>query len=144
MFANILCAVDFSVESEGALAAALALARATLGHVTILTVVDPLLYAGAAAAGAANVLDTQTQLELRQMLERASAGAPLPGMPAIGIRVGKPFEEILAQAVDCGADVIVMGTRGLGGAGKLLLGSTSRRVLERATVPVMVVPPDRR
>lgn len=145
MFSNILCPVDFSVDSERALAAALSLARATGGHVTILTVVDPLLSAGATAAGAHDVLEAQTQHELRALLERAAAGMPPSTVPAVGVRVGRPPAEILAQADDCNADVIVMGTRGLGGAEKLLLGSTSKRVLERATVPVMVVPPpDRR
>jgi nucleotide-binding universal stress UspA family protein len=141
VFTNILCPIDFSVDSERALAAALALARATRGHVTLLTVVDPLLSAGASAAGADAALDEQTQSELRQLLDRASTGVPPATMPAVSVRVGNPAQEILAQADDCNADVIVMGMRGLGGAQKLLLGSTSQHVLARATVPVMVVPP---
>ncbi len=141
MFTNILCPVDFSADSERALAAALALARATDGHVTILTVVDPLLAAGAEAAGANDVLDQQTQQELHQLLDRAAPGMAPARMAAVTTRVGRPSVEILAQATDSNADVIVIGTRGLGGAQKLLLGSTSQHVLERATVPVLVVPP---
>lgn len=38
-----------------------------------------------------------------------------------------------------GADMIVMGTRGLGGFGELLLGSTSHRVLQHASVPVALI-----
>jgi len=145
VFTNILCPVDFSADSERALAAALALARATHGHLTLLTVVDPLLSAGAEAAGADEALDEQTQRELQQLLERATPGMPPASVPAVSVRVGTPAKEILAQADDCNADVIVMGMRGLGGAQKLLLGSTSHHVLERATVPVIVVPPpDRR
>jgi nucleotide-binding universal stress UspA family protein len=145
VFTNILCPVDFSVDSERALAAALALARATHGHVTLVTVVDPLLDAGASAAGADEVLDAQTQQELRQLLDRASPGLLPATMPAVSVRVGPPAGEILAQAVDSNADVIVMGMRGLGGPQRLILGSTSQHVLERARVPVLVVPPpDRR
>lgn len=145
MFANILCPVDFSEDSERALAAALALARATEAKVTLLTVVDPLLSAGAEAAGANDVLEAQTQQELRQLLERAGPGLPPATMPAVSIRVGKPSAVILEQANDCNADIIVMGMRGIGGAQKLLLGSTSQHVLERARVPVLIVPPpDRR
>jgi nucleotide-binding universal stress UspA family protein len=145
VFTNILCPVDFSTDSERALAAALALARATHGHLTLLTVVDPLLSAGAEAAGADEVLNEQTQRELQHLLERASPGMPPASVPAVSVRVGTPAKEILAQADDSNADVIVMGMRGLGGAQKLLLGSTSHHVLERATVPVVVVPPpDRR
>jgi nucleotide-binding universal stress UspA family protein len=66
-------------------------------------------------------------------------------MPAVSVRVGAPAREILAQAEDSNADVIVMGMRGLGGPQRLILGSTSQHVLERARVPVLVVPPpDRR
>lgn len=141
MFTNILCPVDFSKDSERALACALSLARATAGHLTLVTVVDPLLNAGAEAAGAADTLHQQTQQELRSLLERSAAAGPLPGMPAVAVRVGNAAHEILAQAEECNADVVVMGMRGLGGAQKFLLGSTSQHVLERSAIPVLVVPP---
>lgn len=143
MFTHILCPVDFSADSERALAAALALARATAGHVTLVTVVDPFLDAGASAAGVDDALDAQTQRELQQLLDRAAPGLPREAV-AVSVRVGKPAREILAQALDSNADVIVMGMRGIGGAQKLLLGSTSQKVLESATVPVLIVPPVRR
>jgi len=141
VFTNILCPVDFSEDSERALAAALALARAAHGHVTIVTVVDPLLNAGASAAGAHDALNAQTQHELQTLLDRAAPGLPSDGMPAVAVRVGSPSSEILAQADEANADVIVMGMRGIGAAQKLLLGSTSQHVLEKATVPVLIVPP---
>ena len=94
MFTHILCPVDFSPDSERALAAALALARVATGHVTLLTVVDPLLSAGASAAGADAVLDKQTQDELRQLLDRAAPG--LASAVAVSVRVGEPAAEILA------------------------------------------------
>ena len=141
MFTQILCPVDFSADSERALAVALALARATGGHVTLVTVVDPLLDAGISAAGFDDALDAQTREELRQLLDRAAPGLAPSTLGAVSVRVGRPAREILAQAHDCNADVIVMGMRGIGGAQKLLLGSTSHHVLERATVPVLIVPP---
>ncbi|MGE0461804.1 MAG: universal stress protein [Vicinamibacterales bacterium] len=141
MFTNILCPVDFSKDSERALACALSLARATAGHLTLVTVVDPLLNAGAEAAGAADTLHQQTQQELRSLLERSAAAGPLPGVPAVAVRIGNAAHEILTQAEECNADVIVMGMRGLGGAQKFLLGSTSQHVLERSAIPVLVVPP---
>ena len=144
MFTNILCPVDFSEDSERALAAALALARATRGHVTIVTVVDPLLSAGAAAAGADQALDDQTQQELRSLLERAAPGLPAPSTAAVAVRVGQPPDEIMLQAEESNADIIVMGMRGVGGAQRLMLGSTSERVLGKSTVPVLVVPPPSR
>lgn len=144
MFTNILCPVDFSPDSERALAVSLALARSTGGHLTLLTVIDPLLQAGAHAAGADAALDRQTQAELQSLLERSSSGGPLAGVPAVAVAVGKPGEKIVEYARESNADVIVMGMRGIGGAARLFLGSTSEGVLKRAEVPVLVVPPPKR
>jgi nucleotide-binding universal stress UspA family protein len=145
VFTSLLCPVDFSDDSQRALSIAIALARATGAHLTLVTVVDALLDAGAAAAGARATLEAQTQSELRTLLDRASDGQGPAHPPAVSIRVGHPATEILAQVAESNADLVVMGMRGIGGAQKLLLGSTSARVLERSVVPVLVVPPpDRR
>jgi nucleotide-binding universal stress UspA family protein len=48
---------------------------------------------------------------------------------------------ILETARSEAADLIVMGTHGLGGFRKWLLGSTTERLLRRTDVPVLVVPP---
>jgi nucleotide-binding universal stress UspA family protein len=39
------------------------------------------------------------------------------------LRVGRPDEQIVALADEIGADLIVMGSRGLGGLRRLLMGS---------------------
>ena len=57
----------------------------------------------------------------------------------IETRVGSPFEEILTAADNCAADLIVIGSHGGSGIGRLLLGSTAERVIERAHCPVLVV-----
>ena len=51
-----------------------------------------------------------------------------------------PAHEIAAAAHELGAEVIVCGTRGLGGLQGALLGSVSRELLHYAHVPVLVVP----
>lgn len=52
---------------------------------------------------------------------------------------GHPAEQILAQAKQLPADLIVVGARGLGGVARLLMGSTSERVLSHAACSVLVV-----
>jgi nucleotide-binding universal stress UspA family protein len=54
-------------------------------------------------------------------------------------RVGHAAEEILAAAKKSKVDLIVIGTKGRGGLGGLLLGSVAQKVLSSADVPVMVI-----
>lgn len=54
-------------------------------------------------------------------------------------RVGHAAEEILRSAKRAKADLIVMGSRGRGGIGSLLLGSVAQTVLAASDIPVMVV-----
>jgi nucleotide-binding universal stress UspA family protein len=54
-------------------------------------------------------------------------------------RSGGPVgDEIVAAAREAGADLIVMGSRGLSDAGALVVGSASHRVLELAHCPVLI------
>lgn len=52
---------------------------------------------------------------------------------------GDPKREILGAASDVGADLIVLGSRGLGGFKGLLLGSVSRGVAKAAPCSLLVV-----
>ena len=56
---------------------------------------------------------------------------------------GPPVPVLLATAEQEAADLIVVGSRGVGGFPELLLGSTSHHVAERASQPVLIVPPER-
>lgn len=53
---------------------------------------------------------------------------------------GNPGDEIVDYAAKIGADLIVMGSHGRTGLGRILLGSVAEKVLHRATCPVLVVP----
>ena len=55
------------------------------------------------------------------------------------LREGHESESILKVAENCEADLIVMGTRGLGAVKGFLVGSVSRKVIHYASCPVMVV-----
>jgi nucleotide-binding universal stress UspA family protein len=53
---------------------------------------------------------------------------------------GKPEDEILRHAEEKNCDLIVMGTRGHGIIAEALIGSTARRVIRAAKIPVFIVP----
>ena len=55
------------------------------------------------------------------------------------VRSGDPASEILDAAQERGADLIVTGSRGLGGLESLLLGSVARNVLTHARCSVLIV-----
>lgn len=54
-------------------------------------------------------------------------------------RVGRPDAEIVRVAEEIGAGLVVVGSRGLGGVPRALLGSTSEGVVHHAHCPVLVV-----
>jgi nucleotide-binding universal stress UspA family protein len=139
-FRRILCPVDFSKASSAALRTAAELTRASGGRLTVLFVGDPLLVAAAAAAHDPRVSAHRSAIELDRFVRRALRSAPKPrGLRTI-IAVGQPAREILKLARQPGADLIVMGTRGMGGIMRLLLGSTAEAVLRNSRTPVLAVP----
>lgn len=138
---SILCPVDFSEQSRHALSWAAAIAQRRGGEVTVLSVVEPLLAEAARMRLGIDLVRTEVEPELRQFVE---ATLPEPVRQATHLRIevttGDPSEAILQAASRQKADLIVMGTNGLGGFRKLLLGSTTERVLRRTEAPVLVVP----
>lgn len=54
------------------------------------------------------------------------------------VRSGSPADEIIRAADDLGADLIVVGGRGKGTVGAILMGSVAYRVLAHAPCPVLV------
>ena len=54
---------------------------------------------------------------------------------------GAPGEKIVELAKKCDASMIVMGRRGLGAFSSAFLGSVSDHLVQRAPVPVLIVPP---
>jgi nucleotide-binding universal stress UspA family protein len=75
------------------------------------------------------------------LLEKLSADVRARGLANVATRLlnGDPADEILAYASETGVDLIVTGSRGLGGLKSLFLGSVSRRLVENATTPCLVV-----
>jgi nucleotide-binding universal stress UspA family protein len=104
--------------------------------------VPPAVY-GSGWAPATTDLDEFRKLAesaLRESVEEAGAAeAGVEVAPVV--REGNPVDVLLAESE--GADLLVLGTRGMGGFKGLLLGSVSQQCAHHATCPVVIVPPRR-
>jgi hypothetical protein len=79
----------------------------------------------------------------KQVEEMAAAGIPVR-LHAFSNFVGSPAQHIAEVAEDAGADLIAVGTRGLGVFAGMLLGSVTQRLLHVAPCAVLAVPPPSR
>jgi nucleotide-binding universal stress UspA family protein len=138
---SILCPVDFSEQSRAALRWAVAIARRRSLDLTVLFVVDPLLAQAAGVRLGVDLVKAEAEPALRDFI---ATTLPERAQPAWRVRTevttGRPADEILLAGRRHHAGLIVMGTHGLGGLRKLLLGSTTEQVLRRTEWPVLTVP----
>jgi nucleotide-binding universal stress UspA family protein len=75
-----------------------------------------------------------------RLLKRVVSLLPMATGPvSTRLEIGTPAEAILSVAVQEDANLIVMGTRGLGPVREVVLGSVSHRVLTHASCPALVV-----
>jgi nucleotide-binding universal stress UspA family protein len=79
--------------------------------------------------------ESLTRLEV-QVQKVSEAGGKVTQAHA---KVGRPDVEIVRLAEELDADLIVVGSRGLGGIRRALMGSVSESVLHHAHCPVLVV-----
>jgi nucleotide-binding universal stress UspA family protein len=134
---RIVIATDGSKAAQHAAEEALELARETGAVVTFVTVRQPISLLGAPYY--------QTELTRQLAPARAALDGARREAEARGINAdyeileGDPAREILAIARARDAELIVVGSRGLGTMAGALLGSVSRAVVRDADRPVLVV-----
>jgi nucleotide-binding universal stress UspA family protein len=87
----------------------------------------------------------QIEEDSRERLRKLSWRVKVAGGAVAGthLRMGAVALEIVALAEELGADLIVMGSRGLGGVRRALMGSVSDSVVRHAHCPVLVVRPEK-
>lgn len=139
MYKKILVPVDGSQDSYCALKEGELLAQAFDSKLIILTVLTDTNviehYPG-------NFLSTDFKKAQEQrgqkILDKALETIDYEGDVETCVRVGRASEEILKCSEEKEVDLIVIGSRGLGGFSRTLLGSVSDKVLNAAKVPVLV------
>jgi nucleotide-binding universal stress UspA family protein len=138
---SVLCPLDFSESSRGALRYAGAIATRFGSSLTLLAVNDPLLDEAAELTGGHAYLVDETRRELEKFHRQAFGNNPNPAVEVhFEVASGKPAPEILRVARERRSDVIVMASHGSTGFRKLFFGSTTERVLRETAVPVLVTP----
>jgi len=139
---HILCPVDFSEASQHAIDHALAVARWSGAAVSALHVCHPMFVPVTSGVGTG---DDSSDAETSRL--RAAAASLIEIAGARGLQVdiavesGDPARQILEHADRHATNLIVMGTHGATGFGRLLLGSVAEKVLRKARCPVLTVPP---
>jgi len=83
-------------------------------------------------------LRDQTRKAAQEAVDKAAAplGDAAPPM-TVQVGIGLPPEQLIEASKD--ADLIVVGSRGVGGFTRLLMGSTSSQVSQHAHCPVVIV-----
>jgi nucleotide-binding universal stress UspA family protein len=134
---KILCAIDDTDHSKSAIELAGNMAKAMDAELTILVVNQ--LIGGHGRSGGSSLLLTES--EVQGTLAGAAAEAQKAGAPKIRT-VGADSRDV-ARAItifaeDNDFDQIVVGTGGKGAVSRMMLGSVSRDVVDRAHCPVTV------
>ncbi|WP_028950886.1 universal stress protein [Sulfurihydrogenibium subterraneum] len=141
-FKKIVVGYDGSVYANNALKKAIEVAKCSEAEIYVVGVIKPLDF---------GLIDYITPTELEEYekeeilkeekyLKEAIKIVEESGLKAsYKILEGDPSEEIMTYADEVGADLIVVGHRGLGGFKRLLLGSTSSEIVKYAKQNVLVV-----
>ena len=145
----ILCAIDGSPSAQKALEFAADLAREKAGKLLVMHV-QHAHGSGLVTPGLAelerveNIRVTEADVlrgAAQRVVEQGAAFARERGVPSVEALVGEgdPAARIIEVARDRGADVIVIGSRGLGDLQGLLLGSVSHKVAHQAPCSCIIV-----
>lgn len=145
MYQRILVPVDGSPTSDAGLAEAISLAQLTGGRIRLLHVVDDLPFAMAAEGDAAMssdvlaVMNEAGEAVLKRALERVRGTPVAVETVLVPHPGGRLADRVLQQASEWPADLVVLGTHGRRGVGRVLMGSDAEQVARTAPVPVLLV-----
>ncbi len=138
----VFCAIDFSDTANLALEHATRLARRHDAGLVLGHVVEPL----PVVSYPIMMVPTEAEVELREFanerLEELASSVRSSGLTVVAdLEQGPPGQHLVAMAEKSGADVLVIGTRGLMGFEHLLLGSTAEYVVRQSNCPVLTIHP---
>ena len=137
---SIVVGVDGVEESQAAARAAAELANAFDASTTLVSVLEPppVVYGkGGGGLGGINDLKAAQREQLERSLDRAAGAFGTPA-PETRLVEGDPVDALSAAAAE--ASLLVVGSRGYGPIGRVLLGATDSKLLDSAPSPMLVWP----
>ncbi len=145
---RIVVPTDFSESAGEALTTAMAIAERLSASVELLYIWEPsgeipieTLLAAVGTTAAPRTLGEIARREAKLKLQElgASVGRPPSVKLTTRVEVGRP-DELIVTLLEQGAyDMVVMGTHGRKGIGRLMMGSIAERVVCNAPCPVLTV-----
>jgi len=145
MYQRILVPVDGSATSNRGLAEAVAIAKASGGVLRVMHVIDePFMALGMDGfSGSPGQIIELMQQGARSIVDDACALVRAAGVRCDSV-IGDTFDGrlcdlVVAAAKDWRADLIVIGTHGRRGVGRMMMGSDAEQILRLAPVPVLLV-----
>ncbi|MBN2336385.1 universal stress protein [Candidatus Bathyarchaeota archaeon] len=152
MYRKILVAFDGSEPSKHALDHAVSIADKWKSELLILSIVPRVMmpvfpdegFGAAPITAAQDMSEYQDKMKNIYSASLAEAEEDIrEAFPDLKVTTklmeGRPSAVVVEEAEGDGIDLIVIGSRGLGGITGWILGSTSRRVVESCTKPILVV-----
>jgi nucleotide-binding universal stress UspA family protein len=142
MYQRILVPVDGSTTSKHGLDEAIRLAKLTGARLRLLHVIDGLIFSTGPELATADVVGVLIDAGA-QILSEAKARVEANGVE-VDIFLSKSFgsrvcDIVVEQAKLWNADLVVIGTHGRRGIGRVFIGSDAEQVVRTAPVPVLLV-----
>jgi nucleotide-binding universal stress UspA family protein len=139
---TVLLATDGSEESGLALEAAVDLANKTGSdlHVVHVGLMSYWVYPDTTRSEQVDELRREAQKVLDAEVEKIEAAGGT--VAHAHLTMGRADVEVVRQAEEIGAGLIVMGNRGIGTIARILLGSDAESIVRHAPCPVMIVRPE--
>ena len=144
MFRSIVVGTDGSDTAQKAVDEAVDLAKALSAKVWLVSAYEPVPHARLREEARQAPADLQWMVNPREDVD-ATLSAAADRVREAGVdveifaREGDPADAILDVAEELGADLIVVGNKGMTGARRFLLGSVPNRVSHHAPCAVLIV-----
>ncbi|MDD5335483.1 MAG: universal stress protein [Rhodoferax sp.] len=145
MYQRILVPIDGSATSNQGLDEAIKLAKLTGASIRLAHVMDTWSVATGFEPYGVYVADVIPRMKEagEQLLAQAKTRVQEQGVKVDSLLLDslatRVSEAVIEQAKAWGADLIVIGTHGRRGVGRLLLGSDAEQIVRMASVPVLLV-----